>query len=167
MKVTFEITLKDMWKQMWWLRWHMPIHRNSIIVFGLIWLWLFRGNMPVGKGSAVFFYILFVIMLYIVLQAAIYTVFFAIDLYRLTKRRGVICEHSVEITDDGLREQTEANDSFSRWESIDLIKANKKYIYYCSGYGCLGIPKRAFGSELEAEQFLQKALSLWKEHRGK
>jgi hypothetical protein len=29
MKVTLEITLKDILKQMWWVKWNVAIHRNT------------------------------------------------------------------------------------------------------------------------------------------
>ena len=156
-----------MWKQMWWVRYNVSIHRNTNVIFCIIWLILFRQDIIERVNVfASILYVLVLVALFTILLLALYAVQFAIDLYRMKRRRGILGEHCIELSEEGLREQTEVNDSFSRWESIDLIKANKKYIYYCIGYACLGIPKRAFETEQEAERFFRKALMLWKAKRG-
>lgn len=168
MKVTFQITRKDIWKQRWWAQQNITFCRNFNIIFYLYWLWQFSNTVPKDKGMlVVLIYMLLVSILFIVFLVALNSVLFVIDFYLSNKRSGLICEHSVEITVDGLREKTEANDTFRQWEYIDKIKANKKYIYYCVGRQHLGIPKKAFESDLEAEQFFQKALLFWLESRKK
>jgi hypothetical protein len=72
-----------------------------------------------------------------VFQFVIDVAYFIFDIY-VVKHQGIVCEHIIEISADGLREQTDANDTFRRWEYIDLIKDNKNCIYYCFGNQGLG-----------------------------
>lgn len=167
MKIIFEIKRKDLWKQRRWAKWNMPTYRNTNILFYLIWLALF--SQEISERVNIFAAILYVLLLtfsYIVFQFVLDVVCFISDIY-LIKRQGIVCEHIIEITADGLREQTDANETFRRWKYIDLIKDNESCIYYCVGNQYLGIPKRAFGTKLEAEQFFQQALSFWQESRRK
>lgn len=164
MKVTFELTRKDMWKQHWWAHWNMPKNRINIIIFCLIMLGFSTNEI---SNQANYFLIiinaLLTIILCITLLSVIPALLIAITVYRMEKRHGVIGEHIVKISAEGIREQTYVNDNLSRWVSIDSIKSSKEYIYCCRDRSFLGIPKKAFENKMEADQFLNMALHFLQE----
>ncbi|MBP2643902.1 MAG: hypothetical protein H6Q67_1789 [Firmicutes bacterium] len=164
MKVTFEITLKDFCKQRYWARWNVPFYRNINILYCLILLALFSQDIyeRVNIIASILF-ILVIIAIYVLCSFILDGIQIFIEMFITNK--GYICVHNVEISTDGFREQTELNDSLSRWKGIKFIKMNKEYIYYGIGRGFIGIPRRAFATEIEADQFLQKSLTLWQEDR--
>lgn len=167
MKVTFNWTKKDMWKQMWWLQWNRPMYRNMHVVMCLIFVgFLAKDVVDSTNMLASITSIVILILQYIVIQGTLLLLLLVINLYTMSKAHGLICKHSIEISEEGIREQTEVNNSFHLWKTIDMIKVNKKYIYYFGrGAGGLGIPKNAFTTAMEAEQFSNEFLLHWKNNR--
>lgn len=78
-------------------------------------------------------------------------------------RKGILCEHTMEIDSQGLREITSVNNSFESWETISSIEQDSKYIYvYVQLKGVHTIPKRCFSSEQEASDFFLQAFNYWR-----
>lgn len=168
MQVTYELTRKDYWKNGLWLNLHMTSVRNWNIVAVLIVLVIFVHNMPKDKGFLYeFIYLIILSFLFMLLIFMLQIIYFVIGINKRSTTQGILCEHSMEITSDGLREQTAVNDFFMRWESISQVKTSKEFVYICKDVGYYAIPKRAFSTEKGAEDFYQEAVSFWKNSRGK
>lgn len=80
--------------------------------------------------------------------------------------KGVLGEHTIEIEPKGLRETTDVNQNFHKWNGVQSIESDKKYIYvFIGNYMAHIIPKSAFKSDEEAEEFLNTAISYWGKNR--
>jgi hypothetical protein len=84
---------------------------------------------------------------------------------RATSSKGVLGEHVIEISVDGLKETTDVNDSFHSWKGIVGVVQNKDYIFiYINPSTAHIIPKRFFSSKDESRQFFNSALMYWKQY---
>jgi hypothetical protein len=64
------------------------------------------------------------------------------------KQRGIVGEHVLEITDPGLIEKTEYNDTLHKWPSIRRTVSVAGYLFiYVSESNSHQIPKRCFSRE--------------------
>ena len=80
------------------------------------------------------------------------------------KQRGVVGEHTLEITERGLSERTEYNESLARWPSIRRLHSTRRYLYiYISDFNFHPVPKRCFdkekiaGFEAELRAFVKRS----------
>ena len=74
------------------------------------------------------------------------------------KNKGLLGGHTITITEEGLTETTEVNESRSSWEGIEKIEENEQYIFiYISAYQAHVIPKCAFASEKGEREFIEQA----------
>jgi hypothetical protein len=166
MKISYEITREDYWNFTKYGILHIPNLRNqvieSILTPSIIVFWL-----GIREGLSTF-NILFNIIEAIVLFSLgmLYIKKSHAMKFKDSDKPGILCEHTSEITVNGFREQTKFNDSFESWERVRHIESDKNYIYIytCFSTGNL-IPKRAFTSNEDAEQFYNTAVSYWKEHK--
>lgn len=72
----------------------------------------------------------------------------------LKKYPGILCEHELEIRDDGLVERTSVNESLHRWAGFQKVVSNNSYLYiYVTNVMIHLVPKRYFTSEHEAQSF--------------
>lgn len=64
------------------------------------------------------------------------------------KQRGVVGQHTLEITERGLSERTEYNESLARWASVRRIHSTRRYLYiYVGDFNLHSVPKRCFARE--------------------
>ena len=69
-------------------------------------------------------------------------------------KSGVLGKHEYLITEEGLSESTEANDSLIKWSGIDDVKINKNYILVrVNQYLFHMLPRRSFSSLAKYEEF--------------
>ncbi|MBD7913144.1 YcxB family protein [Clostridium cibarium] len=88
------------------------------------------------------------------------------EIRKLQKAGGYFCEHTIKMNEEGVREITSYNDTLSKWKAINSVTENKDYIYVIfSNSSFHVIPKRAFNSIEEANEFYDKSVILWKENR--
>jgi hypothetical protein len=74
------------------------------------------------------------------------------------KNKGLIGDHAITITEEGLRETTQVSESRSTWTGIERIVENEEYVFiYISAYQAHVIPKRAFASEKDSKKFIEQA----------
>jgi hypothetical protein len=67
------------------------------------------------------------------------------------KQRGVVGEHTLEITERGLSERTNYNENLSKWPSIRRLHSTRSYLYiYVSDFNFLSVPKRCFDKQIIA-----------------
>jgi len=82
------------------------------------------------------------------------------------KSDGVLGEHTIEISEEGLREKTEVNDNLHLWKGIIKVQQNNDYIYiYIAELTAHIIPKISFSSKEEANVFFDTTLRYWNDRR--
>ena len=78
------------------------------------------------------------------------------------KRNGILGEHHYEIQKDGLFERTEANEGLAKWSGIERILKPKRFIVIgITGFLFHIIPRSAFKTEQEFEQFFMELRARW------
>lgn len=74
------------------------------------------------------------------------------------KKSGVLGKHRFSLTDVGLREVTEANDSLQKWGGIqEIIRLPNCILFRINSYLFHVVPRRAFGDEQQFLAFYEKA----------
>ena len=83
------------------------------------------------------------------------------------KKSGVFCEHTYELTERGLSEHTDVNESLLLWHGIKDVKVDKSFIYInIGGYQYHLIPKRCFDSTAQFLAYAEKTKSLWQKSQN-
>ena len=78
----------------------------------------------------------------------------------LCKDKGVIGEHTLEITDEGLVESTEVNRSLSNWSAPFRIREMRRYVYiYISSGSAHVVPKTKPPLEGSVAEFIAELRS--------
>lgn len=158
MEVKFEINRKDYWSFSKVVFLHVPVLRYTLLGFTLLITYLMLFPMIKNPKLAIGYFVIdfiFIFLLYHLLKLVIILI--------PSRRAGVLGKHIISISAEGLRETTSVNDSIHKWSGIIRIKSNKKYIYiYTDNAAAHIIPKRAFPTEAEAEQFLANLKLFWK-----
>ena len=84
---------------------------------------------------------------------------------RLAKRfnqAGVLGQHVVTLSADGVRETSAVSESLTKWEGVHSVEANDTYVLiFLTELLVHVIPKRAFATQADADQFLSEALKHW------
>jgi hypothetical protein len=66
----------------------------------------------------------------------------------LFSHKGILGEHTLEITDRGLLERTEFNETLVKWRGIGRVHSSARYVYiYVSDFNYYAVPKRQFTVE--------------------
>ena len=79
-------------------------------------------------------------------------------LKRAATVKGVLGEHIVVISEDGLRETTAGYDLLRPWHRIVQILEDRNYIYvFLDSIHASQIPKRAFRDQSQAREFVEKS----------
>lgn len=108
--------------------------------------------------------ILFLIMILVFLIVNL--ILMIIRVITMPTSAGLLGDHVIEITPEGLRESTSFNDGFDAWKGVKVVYENKNYIFIELGSGSVHIiPKRAFSSRDEAKQFYETAEKYWEEQK--
>lgn len=85
-------------------------------------------------------------------------------LFAASGKAGVLGKHVYTISDQGFHERTQSIDTFHKWSGIQsLLKSNSYIFFRINSYLFYVIPKRAFSSEGEYEEFWNKANRYWKQ----
>ena len=78
----------------------------------------------------------------------------------MRKDKGVIGEHTLEITDEGLVESTEVNRSLSNWRTPFRIREMRRYVYiYISSVSAHAVPKTKQPLEGSVAEFITELRS--------
>lgn len=162
MEVRFSLDREDFWQFTRYAYFHVPKIRSQ--VYGLI----------------VMAPILSVSLLWLILKDSRLALVIGLPLgaatlaftYLRTKRhvesyptgKGILGEHTITIMPDGLHEQTAVCDSLQRWEGVQHIAENSRYIFlFIDTHMAHVIPKRAFPSDAAWQAFLAQAREYWRE----
>jgi hypothetical protein len=80
----------------------------------------------------------------------------------LDDKPGLLGDHTIILSDEGVVERTSVNESFNKWEGIRSIEQNEGYIFiFLNQTMAHIIPKRSFPSSAVASSFLQEAQNWW------
>ncbi len=81
-----------------------------------------------------------------------------------TTKTGQLGRHIYRISEQGLYEETQANESTHKWPSIVSLSKSDSYIFIrINSYLFHVIPKQSFSNEQEFERFWSKANKYWKQ----
>jgi hypothetical protein len=146
--ITYEITRADIFAN-----WMLVILRNRILqvfvpLMFLLNAWIFLAP---GLGTRPFSHTLFMAVAYTVSFFGFLAVVQGLAGFAnafIFKHRGVLGRHYMEITDQGLIERTEFNDTVHRWPAIRRIISMGGYLFiYVSDNNSHQIPKRCFSPQ--------------------
>lgn len=166
MKVKIDINPVDYWNFNKFVMLKEPTARRNFIITMII-------NPLIILTSLLFIGSILQISISVVLIIAIILGAIA-DLHIIYKKRshimktsynnqGILGEHTIEINEKGVRETTSVNDAFNKWEGIYKVTQNSEYIYiFLNSMLAHLIPKRAFNSIDEANEFYNKSVDFWK-----
>lgn len=97
--------------------------------------------------GAAFFTVPFCLLQLLVIANAVYW----------KKHQGVVGEHTIKLTPEGLEESTLLNSGVHKWAGIHRVESNPRYLLiYVNESMAHIIPKRAFPSVAETERFEQR-----------
>jgi hypothetical protein len=74
------------------------------------------------------------------------------------ENRGVLGRHQVRISPEGIRESGELSEASTAWRAIERVVRDGEYAFiYTNALAAIIVPRRAFGSLEEFEQFVRAA----------
>ena len=80
------------------------------------------------------------------------------------EKNGTLGGHVYTLSPEGLHESTTANEALHKWSGIQSVQKSGKYIHIrINSYLFHLIPRRAFGTEKEFQEFWEKANEYWKQ----
>lgn len=161
MEVKYNLTRKDFWNFTKYAYTHVPTLRIPLILGVFI-------AFAIIASSLEFFYSKGIghLTTYIAIAVTILILYYymikLLVMWLPSAKPGILGEHILSISPEGIRERTFVNDSFIKWNEIKEITSNKKYIFiFIDLTMCYQIPKVSFSTEDEANIFLNTALMYW------
>lgn len=116
--ITYRLTRWDLFANHMTLWMRNRILQLILVLFLSFELWFGLFRFPGHFSALKLAYRCLVILVTSVGLMLVTFVFVGLAMSFLLKQRGVICEHVLEITDEGLVESTEMNRTMHRWASI-------------------------------------------------
>lgn len=101
--------------------------------------------------------------------AVIYGIIYRLNYYRWIdsgarkmiaegKNKGILGDHTMTLSKDGLIETCDVGESRSTWGGVERIEEDDEYVYlYIGAYQAHVIPRRAFTSGADATEFIKVA----------
>lgn len=136
----------------------LPRFGINWLVFGIVWIWVAsiaaraEGFSPTPESIAVM--VISTTYVALVVFAVLLLVGLVFSLPSISKRSGVLGVHDFWIREDGLMEQTSANETLTRWTAIRKTFRTRRYIYLRINLWLYHvIPRRGFGSAAGYEAF--------------
>lgn len=143
--IRYQITRWDLFTN-----WLTIFLRNRIIQVFVVAIMILNAGLILGPGLSArpFSRTVFYGVVYIIGFVGVLLVFQGIVGFAtafLLKQRGIVGQHVLEITEQGLVERTEFNETLHKWTSICRILSIGGYLYiYVSDNNCHQVPKRHF-----------------------
>jgi len=86
--------------------------------------------------------------------------------YRGAENRGILGEHTITLTPEALHERTAVNDSKALWRGLFRVDGTLEHIFiFTQPNSAYVIPRRAFPSPADSEQFLATARTYYEAAR--
>ena len=127
-------------------------------MFPIIWIalagWLAFGSLMNGR------YLISTIVFLVWLSACFVLNWLLLLVYVLASpkmKKGILGKHRFKITEIGLQEETEFNESLHKWPSMDKVVEIGKYVLVrVSGNQWHTFPLRSFASDAERKKFISE-----------
>ena len=154
MKTTFNLTKEDYWNFNKYDLFNNPKIRRYLLVLIIIMVVVnIIKDLPITLeiGFVVIEIILgYFIFIYILKKQ---TMSF------INSNKELLCEHTIEISEEGIKETTEEEKEFDYWKEIKSVKENKDYIFIFIDTDMFHIiPKRAFKDMSESKKFYNSSI---------
>lgn len=141
--ITYRLTRWDLFANHMTLWMRNRILQLILVLFLSFELWFGLFRFPGHFSALKLAYRCLVILVTSVGLMLVTFVFVGLAMSFLLKQRGVICEHVLEITDEGLVESTEMNRTMHRWASICRIMNIFGYLFvYVGDQNAHQVPRR-------------------------
>ena len=136
------------------------LSRNRVLIAFLIILSTFTAFLDLREPEMVarslafkvVFVVLFVAVLVTIISVFTLLVVWLMILFR--RNRGVLGEHTLEVTPSGLVECTEFNETIHRWQGVHKVVRTRQYLYlWVTDSMMHTVPIRSFASEDAARLF--------------
>lgn len=159
MKIIFNLTKKDCFNLNFYiLKRYFLLYFLIFIILSLILGIISKSfSFPFIVGSILYSIVIASVLFFILLCIVVFRICFSSS-YKM----GVLCEHVIEIDENGVTESTTINRDFRSWSAIYKIKQNKKYVFIFVGkYRCHAIPKNSFDSIGASNYFYANLITFW------
>jgi hypothetical protein len=130
-----------------------------ILLLGIIF-WNLAGQMSFSFMAKLGFVVIWVTLcLGVWAVIALVMIFFS---HSPKNNKGVITQHRIKLLEDNIVEETSVNTTTSAWSGIARVTQNRDYVMiYVSQHGAHIIPKKAFESNVAAQEFYEYAKQRW------
>jgi len=160
--IKYSITLYDLIKCRLWAMTHNRFMLGIQGFFSLL-IPLQVWNEPQFAGQTILVRAIMFLMVFAIMSAFLAVVNMAVQILfvLVSKNRGVLGWHELEIREDGLVERTDINESLCRWTGFHKLRKSRNYFFlYVTDLAVHVVPKRVFSSVQEAAEFEKRILQL-------
>jgi hypothetical protein len=165
-EITYHLEAADQNTFQWRYMWRLAESRPGLVFLGLVITWgsldaAFRSDSPSWLIRLLFFVIFFAITA-AVGGALILIVTWLIILIntRRVRASGQLGEHTIILTPEHVYERTEVTELRSLWRGVCRIEASRTHLFiFIKPTSAHIIPRRAFATPADADQFLATARS--------
>lgn len=143
------------------LRWHIYVLLSNRILMALflvtslflVWSDLRRPELAARTvGFKIFYVIFFTLIMFCIIGSITMVMLACVVMFK--KFRGSLCDHELEIKDEGLVERTDVNETLHRWSGFHKIVRTGRYLYiYVTDNNVRIVPRRYFSSEQQERAF--------------
>ena len=142
---------------------HFPRSRVTQVLLAGALLLFGRDAMRVDAPLSARIVMFLILAVGLVVACTAIIIVVAVFSYRPKKNKGILSEHHVSLTSEGVVEETPVSTSKWAWSAVPRIARTRSYIYiYVQQNMAHVIPARAFRTDAEAAQFFDSAMALWK-----
>ncbi len=141
----------------------MPAARRNLVI-GMLVPPLVGAMVMLALGVPIFIAMPIALILFIVFRPIMLASMRRQITNMLSDTPGFLGEHTITIGPGGFREETVANNSFTKWLGVTDIVENPDYIFFfIETHIAHVIPRRAFHSIEDSGDFVEVAGKFWKE----
>lgn len=173
MEVKFDLTNDDYWKfNKYAMFSKQPFKRTMIINLILFPIIIFAASVvivPKIFTDISFIIILIVAIVYSVLADFLFIYFLKRRVIKMIKNNevGTLGKHIIKIDKNGMSETSPVNEGSMSWGMIFSIDQSDEYIFiFLNALSGFVVPKRAFDTDVETEEFYNKAVEYWNAARN-
>jgi hypothetical protein len=131
----------------------------GLILIGSTCVGLLDLRQPEMASRSLVFKVIFLLFFDVVFATVVWAMGTAVLALTILTRKyhGVLCEHTIEVTDRGLIERTDVNETVHRWAGFHKVVRSRRYLrLYVTDALVHTVPLRAFASEQQIEDFLRE-----------
>jgi hypothetical protein len=164
MQIDYEVTIDDIRAANRFFARKSPfVRRNywqsywiTVIAGGAVWFFLNQFRISMGF---IMFVGLYTVCVYFVHELLYWNNLDrnVMALLKQHPRPGVLGKHTLSIDPEGITEKTDVNDSRHSWQSVDRVDQDNRLIYLFMGTAFFAIPKNAFMSDFDTDEFFVTA----------